>query len=394
MRFASAITSQHVAQTAIEHLLRDVDGQMTTGMADLAMFFSTAHFEDELEDITQTLTEALPHAQVFGCTAEGTIGGDRELERVPSMSLLVGSLPGVLIRPFHIVQSQLESSQSIFDWERLVGVSPESKPVFISFADPFRADVQQFVGQINKMYPHAPLVGGIASAARAPGENRIIISGQVKREGIVGVSLTGDVVVDTVVSQGCRPIGESFVITKGNHNVIQELGGKPALRRLQETIVNLSDDDESLAKQALFVGRVIDERKATFSHGDFLIHNIVGADRKNGAIGIAGLARMGTTVQFHVRDRDSADQDLRNLLAPHVGEDVRGAMLFGCNGRGSNMWDRAGHDIGVIRELLGDVPTAGLFCGGEFGPVGGSNFIHGFTASIALLREPASLESA
>ncbi len=394
MRFASAISSHNDAQTAIDQLLRDVDGQMTTGMADLAMFFATAHFEDELEEITQKLTETLPQAQVFGCTAEGTIGGDREIERVPSMSLLVGEMPGVLIRPFHIVQSQLESSQSIFDWERLVGVSPESHPVFICFADPFRVDVQMFVEQVNKMYPEAPLVGGIASAARAPGENRMITSGRIMREGIVGVSLTGDIVVDTVVSQGCRPIGESYVITKGDRNVIQELGGKPALRRLQETIVNLSDDDEELAKQALFVGRVIDERKATFSHGDFLIHNIVGADRKNGAIGIAGLARMGTTVQFHVRDRESADQDLRNLLAPHIGADVRGAMLFGCNGRGSNMWDKAGHDIGVIRELLGDVPTAGLFCGGEFGPVGGSNFVHGFTASIALLREPSNRESA
>ncbi len=394
MRFASAITSQHEAKSAVEHLLRDIDSQMTTGMADLAMFFSTAHFEDELEDVTQMLTDALPQAQLFGCTAEGTIGGDRELERVPSMSLLVGEMPGVQIRPFHIVQSQLESSQSIFDWERLVGVSPESNPVFICFADPFQADVQQFVGDVNKMYPNAPLVGGIASAARAPGENRMITSGQVMREGIVGVTLTGNIVVDTVVSQGCRPIGEPYVITKGDRNVIQELGGKPALRRLQDTIVNLSDDDEELAKQALFVGRVIDEHKATFSHGDFLIHNIVGADRKNGAIGIAGLARVGATVQFHVRDRKSADQDLRNLLMPHVGSDVRAAMLFGCNGRGSNMWDKAGHDIGVVRELLGDVPTAGFFCGGEFGPVGGSNFIHGFTASIALLREPSIRESA
>ncbi len=393
MRFASAISNHNDAQQAVEQLLAEVDERLTTGMADLAMFFSTAHFEDELEDVTQVLTEALPHAQVFGCTAEGTIGGDRELERVPSMSLLVGSLPDVLIRPFHMTQSQLASSESIFDWERLVGVSPESKPVFISFADPFQIDVQQYVEQVNKMYPMAPLVGGIASAAREPGQNRLITSGQIVREGIVGVSLTGQVVVDTVVSQGCRPIGASFVITKGDRNVIQELGGKPALRRLQETIVNLSDDDEELAKQALFVGRVIDERKDSFSHGDFLIHNIVGADRKNGAIGIAGLARVGATVQFHVRDRDSADQDLRNLLAPYIGADVRGAMLFGCNGRGSHMWDRAGHDIGVLRELLGDVPTAGFFCGGEFGPVGGSNFIHGFTASIALLREPENIKS-
>ena len=155
-----------------------------------------------------------------------------------------------------------------------------------------------------------------------------------------------------------------------------------------DELVSLSDVDEQLAKEALLVGRVIDERKETFSRGDFLVHNIIGVDRASGAMGIAGYARVGTTVQFHVRDSDSADDDLRALLAPYTAAEPRGAMLFGCNGRGTNMWEKPGHDAGVIRELFGDVPLASFFCGGEFGPIGGANFLHAFTASIALFSEP------
>ena len=75
------------------------------------------------------------------------------------------------------------------------------------------------------------------------------------------------------------------------------------------------------------------------------------------------------------------------MLAPLAGSDVQGAMLFGCNGRGTHMWPTPGHDVGVLRQVLGDIPVAGFFCGGEFGPIGGKNFIHGHTASMALFCE-------
>ncbi len=389
MRFASSVSAARDARAAIDELLEPIDARITPGMVDLAFLFSTAHFEDELEDGIETVRKLLPNAMIMGCTADGTIGSDKELERVPSMSMIVGSLPDVAIRPFHIVQSQLEEAVTASAWERLVGVAPESKPIFVAMGDPFRVDLPRFVEQINSTYPGSPLMGGVASAATEPGQNRLIIDGTIHREGIVGLALTGRVAVDTVVSQGCRPIGKPLIITKGERNVIYELGGHSALKQLHNLLVNLSTEDENLAKQALFVGRVINEHEAEFTRGSFLIHNIVGVDRVHGAIGIAGHARAGSTVQFHVRDRISADEDLRALIAPYARTDVRGALLFGCNGRGTQMWDDVGHDVGVLREFIPDVPVAGCFCGGEFGPVGGSNFIHGFTASIGLFRQPA-----
>lgn len=388
MRFVCSVSDARDAAQAVEELMAPIDGRVTPDAVNLLWLFSTAHFEDELEDVIAQLRKMFPSALMLGCTGEGTIGGDRELERMPSMSLLVGTLPGVDVRPFHLTQGQLEGAESQFDWERLVGAAPESKPVFLSLVDPFRFDVHSFVERLNEFFPGAPLLGGVASAGNAPRENRLILDGELYDEGAVGVALSGALDVATVVSQGCRPIAQPFVITKGGGNVILELGGKPVLEQLNEVVSGLSEQDENLARQALFLGRVIDEHKSGFTRGDFLIQNILGFDRKSGAVGIAGHARIGATVQFHVRDAACADEDLRKLLAPHADKDVRGALLFGCNGRGTHMWPEPHHDVTVMREILGEVPLAGFFCGGEFGPVGGRNFIHGYTASIALFREP------
>lgn len=388
MRFASSVTAAPKVAQAIEELLAPLDARVTVGAVDLALLFATPHFDDELAEVVDRVAAKLPNAALLGCTAEGTIGVDRELERVPSLSLLAASLPDVLIRPFHLRQDQLEVAQTALDWERIVGVAPESTPTFVAIGDPFSVDVHAAVEQINEFFPKAPLVGGMASGGREPRGNRLIVNGEIFQEGLVGVAMTGRFEVKTVVSQGCRPIGKPYVITRGERNIIHELGGRPALEQLQHTLTGLSEEDEQLARQSLFVGRVIDEYKGKFGRGDFLIHNIIGADKKSGAIGIAGLARVGTTVQFHVRDAQSADEDLRAMLGPLSGSDVQGAMLFGCNGRGTHMWPKPGHDVGVLREVLGDIPVAGFFCGGEFGPIGGKNFIHGFTASIALFREP------
>ncbi len=388
MRFSSSVTTVGSADEATQELLRPIDTHVTPGMVDLAFLFATSHYDDELGGVVDRLQERLPGAVILGCTAQGTIGCDKELEQGPSMSLLVGSVPDVRIRPYHIRQSELESLNVAADWERMVGVSPESDPVFIAVGDPFRIAIYEFVERISEAFPGAPLIGGVASAAREPGQNRLIVNGEIYEEGLVGVALTGGMRVRTIVSQGCRPIGKPFVITRGERNVIRALGGRAPLEQLQDVLLNLSEEDERLARESLFVGRVIDEYKNPFVRGDFLIQNIIGVDRNTGAIGIAGHARVGATVQFHVRDAASADEDLRALLAPYADADVGGALIFGCNGRGINMWPQPGHDVGVVRELLGNVPVAGCFCAGEFGPVGGSNFVHGFTACIALFGRP------
>jgi small ligand-binding sensory domain FIST len=390
VRFASSITDESEGGAAVERLIEPIDRRVTPGSADLVLLFSTLDHADRMPYVLTRLGEAFPHAAIMGCTACGTIGVDREIEEPPSMALLVGSLPDVRIRPFHISRGELDRADDLPAWERLVGVSPESKPNFLVWADPFALNVPACTDGINEWFPGAPMLGGVASAGRRGGENMLFVEGEIVREGACGVALTGDLLLEPVVSQGCRPIGTPFVVTRGERNIIRALGGHAPLTRLHDVLESLEPAEMALARKSLFLGRVIDEYKDRFTRGDFLIHNITGADRDSGALAIAGPVHVGTTVQFHVRDGASADQDIRDALLPHRGSAVEAVMLFGCNGRGTQMWPEPDHDITVAREVLGDVPIAGMFCAGEFGPVGGKNFIHGFTASMALIKKKGS----
>jgi small ligand-binding sensory domain FIST len=235
-----------------------------------------------------------------------------------------------------------------------------------------------------------PVIGGMASGSHAPGQNRLVLDGDVVNEGAVAVELDGPLTVRTVVSQGCRPIGRTAIVTKVERNVIRELGRRPALEVLRELFESLPEDDQELVQQGLHIGRVINEYQDKFRRGDFLVRNVIGADEEGG-IAITDVVRVGQTVQFHVRDADTADEDLRSLLIQErqarPGARIGGALLFSCNGRGSRLFAEPHHDVATIHDLLGPVPVAGFFAMGEIGPVGGQNFVHGYTASIALFEE-------
>jgi small ligand-binding sensory domain FIST len=239
--------------------------------------------------------------------------------------------------------------------------------------------------------PGSIAIGGLAGGGRNLGENRLLLDDQVFEGGLVGVALSGPVTIRTVVSQGCRPIGERFIVTKAEHNVIGELGGIPALDRLQAMFSSLGPSERNLAQQALHLGIVIDEQRNRFERGDFLVRNLLGADRKSGSLVIGDVVKEGQTVQFHVRDAQSASEDLHLLLAAQQrqGSPPLGALLFSCCGRGRGLFGRPHHDITVLRERTGPIPTAGFFAQGEIGPIGGSNFLHGYTASVALFSEPS-----
>jgi small ligand-binding sensory domain FIST len=226
-------------------------------------------------------------------------------------------------------------------------------------------------------HPRLTVAGGVASAGTQPGANRLVLDGRLHDRGAVLVLLAPDVPVEVVVSQGCGPVGQPFTVTAAERNMLIELAGRPALERVQETIDGLDERDRSAAARGLHMGRVVDEHKLDFDRGDFLVRNVLGADRANGAVAVGDEVEVGATVQLHVRDADSADADLRLLLDGHEGE---GALVFTCNGRGMQLFGVPHHDASVISESLGTTALAGMFCAGEVGPVGGRSFLHGFTA--------------
>jgi small ligand-binding sensory domain FIST len=180
-----------------------------------------------------------------------------------------------------------------------------------------------------------------------------------------------------------------MVVTRAKENRIEQLGGRPALEALHRTITEMPEPEQQLLRNGLFVGTAINEYRERFGRGDFLIRNVMSVDQEGGSLAVTDYVRVGQTVQFHVRDAQTADEDLCVMLEPQTIDDdpPAGGLLFSCNGRGTRMFPRPCHDIERARTAMPRTPIAGFFAAGELGPVGGKNFIHGHTASFALFRE-------
>ncbi len=378
MPFAAALSLHPVTAHAVGEATGQVLERLGEGV-DLAMVFVTPPHAGALEDATAAVRSVLRPRTVLGCAAVSVVGTAREVEEEAAVSLWAGSFGPVV--PVRLEALQTSDGVAVTGWPEEVPFDPEA---LLLLADPFSFPAEAFYAELARRRPGLPVIGGNASAARGPGGNRLALDGEVFTSGAVGALLGPGVDVETVVSQGCRPVGQPYVVTRAERNIVYELGGEPALERLLRMARGgMPEEDVRLINQGLHLGQVIDEHKPEFDRGDFLVRNVLGADQENGAIAVNDLVAVGTTVQFHVRDAATADEDLRHLLAGH---DADAALLFTCNGRGVRLFGTSDHDAGVLHERVG-APAAGFFAAGEFGPVGGRNFVHGFTASIALLRE-------
>ncbi|HEX4144803.1 MAG TPA: FIST N-terminal domain-containing protein [Pirellulales bacterium] len=391
-RCAAALSTFADTAAAVDEVGRQIADRLA-GPADLAIAFFSPHHAAHAQQVATELTARLQTKNLLGVTGESIVGGSREVEGEPALSVWAARLPGVDVMPFHLTFQRAEGGTFV-GWPDALDAAWPNDAALLLIGDPFTFPADVLLERLGEDRPGLPVLGGMASGGAQPGENRLLLGGQIHRDGAVAVLVSGGIRVRSVVSQGCRPIGKPMVITKAQQNVIIELGGKPALAQLRELFETLPADQQRMVQQGLHVGRVINEYQAGFARGDFLIRNVMGFDPEVGAIAIGDFARVGQTVQFHVRDADSADEDLRQLLAAAKkdGGAPTGALLFTCNGRGTRLFSEPDHDAKTIRDVLGDIPLAGFFAQGEIGPIGGQNFLHGFTAAIALLerQEPVS----
>jgi small ligand-binding sensory domain FIST len=414
--------------------------QLGQNSADLALLsFSGVHV-DAAEQIARLVRERLSPGCLIGVSAESVLGGETELERVSGISLLAARLPGVDLKPFTSEQFprvDIEEDELTRELGEAIGAGPDFRGLLM-MADPYSTPLVRLLPALNRAahsagvgqnagQAPAPIIGGLASSARRAGENILIVNDRLIDRGVVGVSFRGNLRLDTVVSQGCRGFGPTFLITKARGNIIMQLGGRPALEVAQEQIAELTDAERALLGGGLFIGRAVNEYKERFGRDDFLIRGVVNVDQKSGAIAVADLIKVGQTVRFHLRDARSASDDLALLLdAQKLHDRPAGAFLITCNGRGTRLFDRPHHDAfavarafdpgrageelakggtvidpaGLVATAQGTptsrtstprgslVPLAGFFASGEIGPVGGQSYMHGHTACIALFRKP------
>jgi small ligand-binding sensory domain FIST len=362
---------------------------------DLAVVFVSPEHAGEAEAIAATIHQILHPRVLAGSTTETVIGGDRELEGLPGISLLAASLPGADVSAYPI-GAAIEPDGAVLTVPASFAPPAAGEGVALLMADPFSFPVAGFLDVLAADWGGALAVGGLASGGVTGGDHALLCDDTVLRGGAVVVTVSGTAELRAVVSQGCAPIGPEMVVTAADGHVLTELAGRPAYERLVEIVSGLSAEEQLLAQRGVMAGLVIDENRADYGRDDYLIRGMMGADPRTGTLVVSDPPRIGQTLRFHVRDADSADRDLREALRSElrtVAGRVVGGALFACNGRGSGMFGLPDHDAGVAAEELA-VPVAGMFCAGEIGPVGGRTFVHGFTATMALLVDTRAAEPA
>jgi small ligand-binding sensory domain FIST len=390
MPFVAALSTSSATAQAIDQVISQ-SLQSLKHPPDLALVFFSPHHAEHADEISRAAQARLKPKCLLGCMGEAIVGNGQEVEHKPALSLwLAHWARPVEMEPFHLDLEQTPDGHSLLGWPDGIVTADANESAMILLGDPSTFPTDLFLVQLNEDHPGLRVMGGMASGLRREGDCRLIFNDRVWESGAVGVLLHGQLGARSIVSQGCRPIGRHLVVTRAEENLILELGGKPPLVQLQELWESLGPRDQQLFQRGLHVGRVINEYQDRFQRGDFLVRNVIGMDRDSGALAITDRVRAGQTIQFHVRDAATADEDLHELLQLHINTHEKppaGALLFTCNGRGSRLFKQPDHDARAVRAEVGDVPLAGFFAGGEIGPVGGQNFIHGFTASVVLFEE-------
>ena len=382
MKAGAALVLTADPAEAARQAVRQARSALGTEPPAFAVLFASAHFHISAPALIAAVTAEIGPVPLIGCVAEAVAGNAREVENEPGVALWLAAGVGP-VETFSMQFVRTASGGAFGGYQ----FEPGRAGVCLMISDPFTFPAEYLLSHLNEHAAGTLVMGGMASGGLGAQRSRLFLDGRVLAEGAVGAYLP-DAEIHPLVSQGCRPVGEPFTVTAAEGNLVRELGGRPAMSRLQDLAASLSDEDRELLVQGVQVGIVMNEYGGERRQGDFLIRGILGAQPETGAIAVGDEVEVGQTLQFHVRDAESADRELQHILATETtalgGQRPAGALLFTCNGRGSRLFPEPSHDTGLMAKVLGDIPVAGFFCAGELGPVGGRNYVHAFTASIAL----------
>ncbi len=397
MQWANALSTRPSLEAAVADVVERATSSLQAP-ADLGLVFISSAFASEYSRLLPLLQEKLSVPVLIGCSGGGIIGISQqrqmqEMEGLPALSLTLAHLPGVKVTPFHIVSEELPDLDSPPSaWVELIGVPPSPTPHFILLAEPFSSQINDLLQGLDFAYPGSVSVGGSASSDQMSGRISLFFHDRIYKEGIVGVALSGNIVLEAIVAQGCRPIGKPYQVSSCDRNILLELEAQPPLVVLRELLESLNESDRELAQHSLFVGVARDGFKQNLQQGDFLIRNLLGVDPKFGAIAIGDRLRPGQRIQFHLRDAQTSAEDLEYLLQQYQQQTKSypgaGALMFSCMGRGEGLYGKPNFDSQLFSRYLKDVPLSGFFCNGEIGPVGGSTFLHGYTSVFGICRQP------
>ena len=356
----------------------------------LGLVFLSPKFFPHAETVLEILRV---HAQIpllAGCSSSGLIANAEEIESAGGLVLALYSLPGAKLKGVRFTQENVAAADSEHFWAVETGVSPKNINGWLTFIDPFHLDAEGWLRSWNKTYAHLPVYGGLAGGSFPEPLAQVYFDGEAFEDGGVAIAVGGDVALTGVISQGCTPIGEAWTLTRVEQNLIRHIGNRPAYAVLNETVqkLNLSPEDQRRVAGNLHIGLVVNEYLEDFHRGDFLVRNLLGGDPNSGVLAVGALPRPGQTIQFQRRDGTAASEDMSELLTRAserlAGYTIYGGCLLCCAGRGKSLFGRTSHDSELVQKHFGPTGLAGFFCNGEIGPIGDKNFLHTYTASLAL----------
>lgn len=385
MRWASAVSRAVRLEDAVLECSGRIQQEFDGIAPDLALVFPSRQHAAAYSRIPAALVDALHPRLLVGCSGGGVIGGGREVEHGPGLSVTAALLPGVEATPFRLAGDAPVGTDAAA-WRARLDV-PAEPAAIVLLPDPFSTDAERMVKGLDATFPHTIKIGGLASGGRSAGQHALFLDDEVLDAGAVGVSLTGDVAVETLVAQGCRPVGDPMFVTRCRDNILLELDGIRPRKVLQTLHGSLAPGDRELFEKTLFLGIVMEPARSEYRPGDFLVRNVTGFDPATGALAVGARLQENQVVQFHVRDARTSSEDLHELLRRLPPEPrSTGALLFSCLGRGEHLYGKPDHDTDAFRQHLGPLPLGGFFCNGEIGPVGGRTFVHGYTSAFGLFR--------
>lgn len=390
MRWCSALSGRATLQEAFEEVASALSRQLATDTPDLVLVYCSAHHGLGWHQLAGLCAARWPGAVVVGSSGGGVLAEGVEVEEGAALSIMAGMMPGTVLRPIRWAADDVGGRDGLQREAVVAALGPDADVVagLLLFADPFSTHTDALTRTLDDHLPYGVVVGALASGGDAPGRHALFLGGEVFHDGAVAVAMSGDVQIDAVVAQGCRPVDMPRTITRLHGRMITELDTQGALGTLEAAFDALDAGTRKRFRQAPMVGVAMDARVTTPGRGDFLVRHLVGVAPKKDAFTVGHPVREGDIVQFHVRDAATSVEDLHELVARHQATkgSPAGVWMFSCMGRGQRLYGQPHVDSRTVRELLGEVPMAGFFGNGEIGPVHGRTFVHGYTCVVAMIR--------
>jgi len=412
LAISSHASTLEVTASAAHAAADAVQADLGSERPDLVLaFFGSSHVP-HAELLGSIVRERLSPRCLVGVSAEGVIAGPSEFERAGSgLTLFAAVLPGARVVAFHTddLPPPDDGDEAKAALAAAMGLQPNARGVLL-FTEPASVALSQLVPAMGRAATNAGgvLLGGVASADRAVG-NRLILNDRIVDAGGVGVTLDGGFVIDASVSQGTVPIGPNLLVTRARGGMIFELGGKPAIDAVRESLNELDGERKERLTGGLFIGRVVDEYRDRFGRGDFVMRKITGVRPEEGAIVLDDVFRTGQTVRLHVRDAKSAHEDLQMVMAQQqLKGRPAGGLLISCQSRGQRLFPVPNHDAEMVCRAFAPptagearakggraiepgepqtIPLGGFFASAEIGPSHGESHVHGQTAVLAMFRD-------